>query len=779
MHGSVKLIGRSRPQALLLVMLALACVGVLAGSQKAAADPLGGPVIIGGDDLTDHGSLEGGKPDDGWLYIQRALENISPKVSRTNDGSVAALGSSLSESDCCDAGAAIGYAAAEAGLTVNYYDGADEVRRFFAELDAGTAKPRIIWISGNGAGNDLDGDEPQALIDNATKIADFVNAGGGLMSHGSEFGWLSALLPGLNAVGGGSSGDLELTPEGTAAFPGVTNDDVNAGPWHNHFEGNFGGLQVLVKSNSVDDSNGNDAAVVLGGAAVQLPGAITLEPGTATNPVGGSHTVTATVRETDGDPLAGAEVTFSVTAGPNAGKSDKSTTGENGQTSFTYTDDGGAGTDTIEASFVDSTGATRTATATKTWEAAASPPPPPPPTEEAPPPPPPSPAASTPDPPPPPVPADLTISMTQEELGPAPTSSSSFAVTAGTRMRYLVTVTNNGPGVARDVTLDLGAPGGSSFDSVSTDTGSCSGTSTVSCSYGNLSVGQQAHTTATATIVQTGPATATATVGASGPDPSSANNTVSATVDVTAAAAGVAGQPTPIFGESAGGEVVSGFVCVQLPNTTECVDLATLETIPVGATIDATNGRARIQVATADGTIQTVDVYEGKAVLLQTTSSARSAASLGGSASVTEFRLTGGDFSTCAAKPAAVKTKKSKSKAKKTKKRKPAGVEQEQAKPRKPIRRLWGNGAGDFRTRGRYSSATVRGTVWLTEDYCNGTLIKVQQGTVTVRDLVKNRTVTVTAGKSYFAEPAAPKAAKAKAKPKKKATKKRKPAGGR
>jgi hypothetical protein len=66
----------------------------------------------------------------------------------------------------------------------------------------------------------------------------------------------------------------------------------------------------------------------------------------------------------------------------------------------------------------------------------------------------------------------------------------------------------------------------------------------------------------------------------------------------------------------------------------------------------------------------------------------------------------------------------------------------------------------------------VRGTVWLTEDYCNGTLIRVQEGSVTVRDLVKNRTVVVTAGRSYFAEAPAPKAATAKAKK----AKKRKPA---
>ena len=53
------------------------------------------------------------------------------------------------------------------------------------------------------------------------------------------------------------------------------------------------------------------------------------------------------------------------------------------------------------------------------------------------------------------------------------------------------------------------------------------------------------------------------------------------------------------------------------------------------------------------------------------------------------------------------------------------------------------------------------------------TLTKVQRGIVAVRDTVKNRTVLVTAGRSYFAEAPAPKQAKAKpkAKPKKPAKK--------
>ena len=79
-----------------------------------------------------------------------------------------------------------------------------------------------------------------------------------------------------------------------------------------------------------------------------------------------------------------------------------------------------------------------------------------------------------------------------------------------------------------------------------------------------------------------------------------------------------------------------------------------------------------------------------------------------------------------------------------------AGSEQ-QAK-RKPVRRLWGKGKGRFRTRGRYSSGTVRGTNWLTQDFCEGTLTRVVEGAVSVYDLVAKKGILVKPGKSYFAK---------------------------
>jgi 6-phosphogluconolactonase (cycloisomerase 2 family) len=68
-------------------------------------------------------------------------------------------------------------------------------------------------------------------------------------------------------------------------------------------------------------------------------------------------------------------------------------------------------------------------------------------------------------------------------------------------------------------------------------------------------------------------------------------------------------------------------------------------------------------------------------------------------------------------------------------------------------RRLWGNGNGRFRSRGRYSSAAVRGTRWLVQDTCDGTLTVVRTGVVTVRDFVRDRRIELTRGERYLATP--------------------------
>jgi Ca2+-binding RTX toxin-like protein len=58
---------------------------------------------------------------------------------------------------------------------------------------------------------------------------------------------------------------------------------------------------------------------------------------------------------------------------------------------------------------------------------------------------------------------------------------------------------------------------------------------------------------------------------------------------------------------------------------------------------------------------------------------------------------------------------------------------------------------GRARVRGKHSIGAAFGTAWVTEERCDGTLTRVRSGVVRVRDLERNRTVTVRAGGTYLA----------------------------
>src|SRR5687767_11369193 len=199
----------------LVLLVALAVPGTAAA----------GPVILGGDDLTQHGQADSaGAPQQGWIYMERALANIAPKVTRPNDNTVAALGSAAAPAtEGANAGAGVGLAAGRLGLGITYYDGDAAINDFFNKLRAGQTRPKIIWLAGSEAENDFSesggctGTEMAALTANAAALDQYVSTGGGLMSHGVCYQWASALLPGLKTVESGSSDDLFLTPEGIGA----------------------------------------------------------------------------------------------------------------------------------------------------------------------------------------------------------------------------------------------------------------------------------------------------------------------------------------------------------------------------------------------------------------------------------------------------------------------------------------------------------------------------------------------------------------------------------
>jgi hypothetical protein len=96
------------------------------------------------------------------------------------------------------------------------------------------------------------------------------------------------------------------------------------------------------------------AELILSPVALVAPDAfkfstVGLFPLVASNPVGTDHTVTAFAQAANDAPVPGVTIDFRVLTGPNAGKTGAGTTGADGKTTFTYHDDGGAGTDTIQA----------------------------------------------------------------------------------------------------------------------------------------------------------------------------------------------------------------------------------------------------------------------------------------------------------------------------------------------------------------------------------------------------------------------------------------------
>ncbi len=155
--------------------------------------------------------------------------------------------------------------------------------------------------------------------------------------------------------------------------------------------------------------------------------------------------------------------------------------------------------------------------------------------------------------------------------------------------------------------------------------------------------------------------------------------------------------------------------------------LAQPREIPIGSQIDSRKGRARITSSSnsSDG-IQESDFFGGVFQVLQ--SRRRSSRGL------TDLVLKGGSFRSC-----------------RKRRSKKAGVSRRRRLSRRTVRRLRANAKGRFRTRGRHSSATVRGTLFTVTDRCDGTLTKVKRGRVAVRDFRRKKTIIVRAGKSYLA----------------------------
>ncbi len=208
------------------------------------------------------------------------------------------------------------------------------------------------------------------------------------------------------------------------------------------------------------------------------------------------------------------------------------------------------------------------------------------------------------------------------------------------------------------------------------------------------------------------------------------------------------GSLPPVPGKTFDARVVSGTVFIKYPPGTGpraavtpakgFVALKGAANVPMGAQLDTRKGRVAVMSArdTSGSAAQTADFYDGVFAVKQSTPKTKPAQPR---LLITDLVLTGEPpRSECApikgASAAAARKKKRGGKS--------------------VLGGLWGNGKGKFRTDGKYSSATVRGTIWLTQDRCDGTLTTVRRGTVSVRDFKRRRTVSVKAGHSYLARAA-------------------------
>jgi CSLREA domain-containing protein len=169
--------------------------------------------------------------------------------------------------------------------------------------------------------------------------------------------------------------------------------------------------------------------------------------------------------------------------------------------------------------------------------------------------------------------------------------------------------------------------------------------------------------------------------------------------------------PPPEAGKEVNALPKSGTVRVRIAGTNRFVELVEGQQIPVGSTVDTTKGRVTI-VAAGN---QQADFFDGIFRLTQGR----------GARPLTTLTLV--EALSCPRAGNAI------------------------AAAKKKKRRLWGDGSGRFRTKGKHSAATVVGTRWLVEDRCKSTLTRVTRGRVSVRDFVKKKTVIVRAGRKYVA----------------------------
>jgi hypothetical protein len=160
------------------------------------------------------------------------------------------------------------------------------------------------------------------------------------------------------------------------------------------------------------------------------------------------------------------------------------------------------------------------------------------------------------------------------------------------------------------------------------------------------------------------------------------------------ASAQVTEEPQPKLARQFVVAQASGKVFVKTPGAASFERVTERRTIPVGTTVNASNGRAKLIGAIGGDRVARGEFWAGAFIATQKRRT-----------KVIDLELAGGDFSGC-------------------------GKARSAANRRRIARRLKANAKGPFRTTGRHTAGTVRGTKWTTADRCASSTIETEKGAV-------------------------------------------------
>jgi hypothetical protein len=199
------------------------------------------------------------------------------------------------------------------------------------------------------------------------------------------------------------------------------------------------------------------------------------------------------------------------------------------------------------------------------------------------------------------------------------------------------------------------------------------------------------------------------------------NRSACSTSAVTYVNAVSSALPPPVRGRIVNAVPAKGKVRVKVPGK-GFVPLESLgRQLPVGSILDTTKGTVVLTSAKDKaGAIQKGRFSRGVFKVTQTKKNP-----------LTTISMTGGGLNACSKLP-------------------PGGSPKVVA-AKKRRRTLFSDVKGRFRSRGRNSAATVRGTSWTMTDTCKGTITAVKTGAVEVRDYRLRKTKVVRAGHTYIA----------------------------